>query len=49
MSSRYEIVRYRANMEAVFRRTYDRSVLGTENYLKRSEKQSTQKLSAAVF
>jgi hypothetical protein len=33
MSTRDEIVRYRANLEAVFSLTYDESVLGQENYL----------------
>jgi hypothetical protein len=41
MSSWSEIVRYRANMEAVFSLTYDKNVLGQENYLNAVKKEST--------
>jgi len=42
MSSWSEIVRYRANMEAVFSLTSDKSVLGQENYLNAVKKNQPQ-------
>jgi hypothetical protein len=38
MSSWCEIVRYRANVEALFSVTYDEKCVWTEKVLKRSEK-----------
>jgi hypothetical protein len=43
MSTWCEIVRYRANMKAVFALTYDKSVLGPEKLFKRSENNQPQK------
>jgi hypothetical protein len=43
MSSGCEIVRYRANMEAVFSVTYYQNELGLEKRLKRSEKEINPK------
>jgi hypothetical protein len=43
MSNGCEIVRYRANMEAVFSVTYYQNVLGLEKRLKRSEKEINPK------
>jgi len=42
MSTRGEIVRYRANLEAVFSLAYDKSMLGRENYLNGVKKNQLQ-------
>jgi hypothetical protein len=42
MSTRDEIVRCRANLEAVFSLTDDKSVLGQENYLNGVKKNQPQ-------